>query len=1158
MTSPTSVGQISVEIVAELKGLAKSIRKGLEKSFQDLDFSKAIQDAAGTKPIKVKVEPEFDTSVLPEKVKRTRVPKVPVELDPVLAAFQQEVRRQTAALSRQAIKIPVDGDTAGLRAGLAAQLASIKAQSRIEIPTEPGEKAAYETRLRAQLAEVAHRVKQTVTVNVDVDTGRGASALTGVGAALRGFSKALPNIAGVSSAVADLGGALQKAAGNSAQLGGNLVGAFTTAAGPIGAIVGFLAVATAGMAALGGAAVVAAGAVSAVAGAAASVPGAIAGGLAAFGALKLGFSGISETLGAAFKPKAGGGSAGEDPASRARRIAAAERGVESARRGIAAATRGVQAAERGYDDAVRRVSEAQRRAKQAQEAVNKARREAREDIEDLNRALAGARLDEEDAALRVTEALRALNEAKETGVLPDIQRADLEYRQAQQALEEAKDSTEDLGEASADANRKGVEGSDKVRDALEDQRQAFQAVKDAQAGVLDAQNAIIAANDGLKSSYDSLASAQDSLAEANKKAASAGGGGLASQLPKLAPSAQAFVDAIKRLKPAFDDLRLDVQQRLFAGLDTVITTLAGRWKKPLGRIFGSYADTFNGFFKNLGKSLGKPKFIQDIETGAEGFRKGLDKILDAVSGPLVEAFGTLSAASAPFLEALGDEIADVVTKFSEWVAAGEKSGALQDFFTAATEAMHQIFRIGGSVVSIIGSIITIITGRRHVGKDKSALEGFADGLQKVSDWLDDPAHQEGIRQFFESIVDGIQKAARWVKKIDGWIDKLNAFMTAIRELFGGREGNATGAGKGAADALTGVGRILGSKSGKKTTSSPGLGNLRQAGDDAGSDFGEGLLEGLKRSIGKVGDNIPGLFWEGPDSLVGRIKAGLGIASPSTVMAAIGDDLINGLIKGIGDGLAGLKRKAGEMVAKVREGVGTVTGTLAQKGRDLVSGLVKGLGERYPTAKNTAVGLKNIVTAQFTNSGSTLTSAGKNVGASLANGIAAMYPATNRTAKGLKTQVQSPWDRPGQILYNVGQIVAQGLQQGIDSQKRNLGYYLTSLATYIKSKKGPISKDRVMLRPEGQAIMSGLIDGIASRKEALGAELAGVTSLVTDTSFPGLGADLDAAVSSNLAIAGAHTFVLDFAPGFTGDFLVDGLKKNIKARNNGNVVAALGS
>lgn len=1101
MTSPISVGQVSIEVIASVKKLAKSLRADIEKEFKALDFSKLIQDSIGNKPIKVPVLAELDTESLkekvrqtrvpkvkvpldpdtkdiPEKVKKTRVPKVPVPLDPVMQAFQQEVRRQTAALSRQAIKIPVDGDFAHLRSEIAADLVEIQRQSKIQIPTEPGDKAAYEARLKAQLAEVARRVKQTVHVDVDVDKdGRAGGGIGGLTAGLQGLTRFLPSLGAVSGGVADIVGAFQKLAGTSAQAGGAMAGAAQSAAGPVGVLVGALVAAGAAAVALSTGfalavpvlGVVAAG-LTAVAGAAAAIPGALAGAGAVFGTLGLGFKGISD----AFKPRAGGGGgggggSGEDPAARARRVAAAERGVDAARRGIAAATRGLQSAERGYDDAVRAVSDAQARAAKSQEAINRARREAKEDIDDLSRALRGAVLDEEDATLRITEALRALNQAKESGVLPDIQRADLEYRQAQLALENAKDATDDLGEASKVANKLGVEGSDKVQDALADQRDAIRAVKDAQQGVVDAQNAIKSANESLAASYDGLASAQDAVAEANKKAAAAGGGGggLAQQVTKLAPAAEKFVAAVKALKPAFEGLRLDVQQRLFAGLDKTVTNLGKAWIPRLRETLGSYADTFNGFFKRLGTAVTTPKFISDLQTAAEGARQGLKKIGDSITSSLVPAFGALAAASAPFLKKAGEEIAKVVSEFSNWILKAEQSDKLKSFFATAAEALHDIFTTGKEVGRLIGNLFRIIfTGN---GKsDKSAIDSFNDGLRKINEWLEDPSNQQKIADFFD--------------RLKGFYEDFKAKFSTVKGIL------------------------------DKILPSDGEGKAGSLGVQIGSALVAGVLAGIGQTLSFQNGVLADLFLNSPLSLIGSIKRLLGIKSPSTVMAAIGRNLIEGLINGI-------------------------------------TGMFGALRTRV-------LGLRTTITNVFASAGSFLSNAGRNVVAGLANGIVALYGALRTRANALRAVITNALSSAGSLLYRHGQAVISGLINGISSMVRSLGSYLGQIGAFIQAHKGPIEKDRVLLFGAGQAIMGGLISGIDDKKAALAAQLADVTSLVGGTSFSDLDSGADAAITRSLQVAGANTLQATWAPGMTGDKLLDAMRDKIQFSFGGRVDRAL--
>src|SRR4051812_2135972 len=115
MTSPTSVGSVSIEIVGEAANLARKIRKDVEDSLKNLDMGKKVQDSLGNKPIKLPVEADTEdlsakigkartpklkvpldpqTEDIPEKIKDTPVPPVKVPMDPLIAALRDQVKRQ--------------------------------------------------------------------------------------------------------------------------------------------------------------------------------------------------------------------------------------------------------------------------------------------------------------------------------------------------------------------------------------------------------------------------------------------------------------------------------------------------------------------------------------------------------------------------------------------------------------------------------------------------------------------------------------------------------------------------------------------------------------------------------------------------------------------------------------------------------------------------------------------------------------------------------------------------------------------------------------------------------------------------------------------------------------------------------------------------------
>nr|WP_221374409.1 hypothetical protein [Actinoplanes polyasparticus] len=1170
MTSPNSVGEVSIEIVGKARDLAKNVREDVEDALKGLDMGKKIKDSIGNKPIKlpvqadtdklgdqvgkaktppVKVPLDPDTDSIPEKVKDTPVPPLRVPMDPLIAALRDQVRRQIQQLSRQVeLNVPATVDGQRLRSELGAQLAAVRQSVSVKVPTEPGARAEYEAKLRADLAAVAARVRQNVKVDVDVDK-KGLSGSGGIGGFLSGLSnvtKSLPGLGAVSSMLGNIGQLAQQAAGSATQLGGSLAGSVAQTTGTVGALVGSL-LAVAGAAGLVGGALVAAftiaiPAITALAGAIASLPGLLTGIGAGIGTLALGFKGIGE----AFKPSGGGGGggAGGQAANQARQIAGASRQVEAARRGIAAANRayeaslrsvaaaerGLRSAQRALVDAQDQVVKAQERAAKSQEAVNRARREAKEDIEDLGRALRGAVISEAEAALALDEAAFALSEAQQTGDIRKIREAELNYQRAQLAIEETADATDDLRKESDEAAKKGVEGSDKVQDALEDQKQAWEAVKDAQQGVVAAQDGLIDAADSLKSAQDGvksaldgqkaaadgLKSAQDALAASQQKVA-AGGGGVAKEVTKLAPAAQKFVNAIKALKPAFEDLRLDVQQRLFEGLDKTVTNVGRQWIPRLKVTLGSYADTFNGFFKNLGTAITAPKFMDDMQAGAESFRKLLERVGGAITNDLVPAFGTLSRAAGPFVEKLGDGLARIVEKFSQWVQDGDKSGRLADFFDRAAQALEDIGGMGYEVFRIIGNIFEIITGSSPKSGAANPLQQFRDGLKSVADYLDNPKNQQKIRDFIASVQQSLTKAFALAKQVKGVYD-------SVKSALGG--GGDTG----------------------------GLGQ------DIGAGIVAGVAAGLKFQGSIIGDILLGYF----RGQLEAVKKFLGINSPSTVYAEVGEDIIQGLINGLGSMFGKLRGRAGEIKGVVVRATNGVSGWLTSAGKSAVSGLMNGLSQSYNSLRSRASQAKTFVLRGLDGAGNVLVGAGRNLIAGLGNGAAQMYNSLRSRISQVKGYVVTALNGASSLLTNAGRAVVDGLWRGISSlggwlYNRVVSFIQNNIKDPVRNFLGINSPSRVAMG-FGRNVSQGLALGMEDEASMVQAAAERIATLaVPDVSSQfGLGADFDASVSRSLAVADSKTIEAYWKSGSTGDPVLDGIRTAIGFRFRGDVQAALGS
>jgi hypothetical protein len=436
------------------------------------------------------------------------------------------------------------------------------------------------------------------------------------------------------------------------------------------------------IAGIGAAALLAVPGITTLLGVLAAGPALLAGLGAAGGALGLGFLGLSD----AFKKTASaGGGAIASTVDRTHQLVQANHQLEQAER---------------------QVSDAQRQSLAAQKALDQARKDAAHNIAELTRNLADARLDEEAAVLGVADAEQSLSDtrANPKSTLLDVQKADLAYRQSKQTLEDVRARLADVADAQRDAAQKGVEGSDQVTQAYEAEEKASVALTEAQ--------------------Y-SLAEAQYSLAHQQTQAA-AGAGAAASAMMKLAPAAQQVVAAIKRLQPAFESLRLDVQQKLFAGIGAEITSLARAWIPQLHTSLGGMATTFNGVFKTFADTTKDPAFIQNIATGIEGVRGVIDKVGQAVAGPLTQSFGTLAGASTPIFQIIGDKLAGIVTQFAAWLQKANESGALQKFMKEAAANLGAVFDF------LKKTVVTLADTFQWLQKHRSVVEPLAVVLGTVA------------------------------------------------------------------------------------------------------------------------------------------------------------------------------------------------------------------------------------------------------------------------------------------------------------------------------------------------------------------------------------------------------------------------------------------
>ncbi|MFI5974809.1 transglycosylase SLT domain-containing protein [Streptomyces sp. NPDC051452] len=610
-----------------------------------------------------------------------------------------------------------------MKAGLSEELRGL--QGSMDVRIRPViDRDAYRA-VQADL-DVLTRTR-TVVINANADTTAAAARLDGL--ARNRTATIHTNVNG--SQVAQAESAISRITGSASGAGGAVAGLASKVAllGSAAPLVGSLV-----------------NVVAAIAPAAAlAVPAVVALG-SAFGAIKLGTSGLGDAFKAAFAP-----SDSAKAVKSANQMASAEQGVKRAVEQVGVARENAasanQAAARQVVSAERDLTTSQQSAKQAQLDLNAAREEAVQNLRDLHDQLTHSALDQRSATLAVKQAQEDLYKVLADPKASELQReqAQLTYDEAKQNLEDQTQKQKDLKKQVAEADKAGVEGAKNVIDAKKAQAQANQDVKDKEQALADARTAQAkTARDGARSiaqAQQAVADAQQRVAEAQQSAAS-GTNKLNDALAKLSPNARAFVSSVQGLKPAWDAMQLGVQDRLFAGLGSRLMDVGSR-VIPILR--GGLEGTA-GVLNRMGKgaldavnNLAKTGMLKKILDGATQSLKPLQK----APGQIVTAFGQIAVAAQPAFQRITEGLGGAITKVTDRLGKAFESGAMEKAIDQAVSLLGDLMDVGKNVFSILGDIFQ--AGAESGGGTIGMLKTITGEIAKITS---SPEVQGGLKALF--------------------------------------------------------------------------------------------------------------------------------------------------------------------------------------------------------------------------------------------------------------------------------------------------------------------------------------------------------------------------------------------------------------------------
>lgn len=459
-------------------------------------------------------------------------------------------------------------------------------------------------------------------------------------------------------------------------------------------------------------------------------------------------------------------------------------------------------------DAERDLTDAVNDAKQAQDDLTEARKEAADQLEDLNSRLAGAHLDERQAVLDLQDAEADLAKVKAKGAkatAEEMAQAQLDYDRALQRLKDQQTETARLREETAEANKAGAEGSDVVRaaqgrltdatrtvgdstrdvrdaqagaaqaakDGVESVRDAQERLADAQRGVADAQ---VAAARQVRSAQEALADAQRSVTAAQEQGATVASK-LSDAMAKLSPNARNFVQAVRGMGPAFRGLRLEVQDRLFAGLGESFTRMSTASLPALRSGLGGMADVLNGMGRGFMDTFTRLADEGLLKKMFDGFTNGM-KPLEKVPGQFGEMFVKLGIAAQPAMTRITTALGNAFTRVGGKLDEAFASGRLEQAIDKALDLAIAFGRVIGDIFGTIGNVM------------KAAAEGGGDVLGGLGSVFKElrritamPEVQEALTVIFRALTDiGKLIAVTFGAVLQAVLPLLAALAPVVSEL----------------------------------------------------------------------------------------------------------------------------------------------------------------------------------------------------------------------------------------------------------------------------------------------------------------------------------------------------------------------------------------
>lgn len=225
-------------------------------------------------------------------------------------------------------------------------------------------------------------------------------------------------------------------------------------------------------------------------------------------------------------------------------------------------------------------------------------------------------------------------------------------------------------------------------------------------------------------------------------------------LKDLTPSARAFVKELLPLREFFKTLRDTVQERFFAQLTGVITSLRAALGPTLLSGFASLATAAGGFLRDFGRVLGSPAFVKFLQQLFAATNEWVNTFGRALFGPrgFLPALTEMSTTLIPFLRRFGD----ITVRFFEVL-----SGLMFRFtsFRGTPEWLDQMAATLQKVVDLafnLGDFLFVFLKGLDEAGGQNLITTLSEALQELIFFLSSPVGRKAMEGLVDIGIIGIK------------------------------------------------------------------------------------------------------------------------------------------------------------------------------------------------------------------------------------------------------------------------------------------------------------------------------------------------------------------------------------------------------------------